>query len=221
MTNTKNILIWTGGALIVVMAILMVIKLAAPSVSSDHEKKVLGKISGGVTSADQVRGNRESKVVLIEYSDYACPACAANEVIISRLVSEYRDQVAFVYRHYPLPYHLHSREAAYAAEAASRQGKFWDLSDVLFAKQGEWAESTDFSVLLSDYVRMIGLDETKLKADMREPTIRAKVENDIKIADEAGLNHTPSYYLNGIEIDNPVSYEEFKKVLDGVLSASS
>ncbi|MEI6494945.1 MAG: thioredoxin domain-containing protein [bacterium] len=220
-TSNSSIFIWTGGALVIVIAVLIIVKMALPSSSSTNPNQAMGKIAGGITNADQVRGNKESKVVLVEYSDYACPACAANEVTVNKLVNDYRDKVAFVYRHFPLPYHIHSKEAAYATEAAARQGKFWDLGDLLFSKQSEWAESTDFPTLLSGYVKTIGLDEVKLKTDMQDSAIKAKVDADVASADAAGLNHTPTYYLNGAEIPNPDTYEEFKQILDNALKTAS
>lgn len=221
MKFSKSIYIWTGAALAVIIVVLTLLKLTGPTTNPDGKDKIMGRISLKIDASDQVRGNRESKVILVEYSDFACPACAANEAMINKLVNDYRDRVAFVYRHFPLPYHIHSFEAARAAEAAGRQGKFWDLADLLFSRQKEWSTSPDFTSLLSDYAKTIGLDEMKFKADMQDPAIKSKIDADIESAKAAGLDHTPTYYLNGVEIINPSSYEEFKKIIDDALQKAN
>lgn len=105
-------------------------------VASDGETKIPNVISPD----DWVQGDRNSKVVLIEYSDFQCPACAAYFPIIKQLNEEFDGKIAFVYRHYPLVnIHPYAEPMARAAEAAGKQGKFWEMYDMIFSKQAEWS----------------------------------------------------------------------------------
>ncbi len=93
-----------------------------------------------VTEADWSKGNLESPVVLLEYSDFQCPACKARGPIIENLLGEFGDHIRFVYRHMPLSsIHNNAQLAAQATEAAGVQGKFWEMHDHLFETQSEWS----------------------------------------------------------------------------------
>jgi protein-disulfide isomerase len=97
--------------------------------------------SGGKTTVppiaeEWVRGSATSTTILVEYSDFQCPACKAYEPLVEQMVAKYGDRVAFVYREFPLyQIHVNADAAARAAEAAGKQGKFWEMHDLLFANQ--------------------------------------------------------------------------------------
>ena len=98
-------------------------------------------LTGG---SDWIRGNGEARAVVVEYSDFQCPACAAYEPVVDRMLEELGDQVVLVYRHYPLTsIHNNAQLAAQAAEAAGLQGKFWEMHDQLFLQQTVWSEVKD------------------------------------------------------------------------------
>lgn len=105
-------------------------------VASDGETKIPNTIN----SDDWIQGNKDSKIVLIEYSDFQCPACASYFPITKKLTEEFSDKIVFVYRHYPLVnIHPYAEPMARAAEAAGKQGKFWEMYELIFANQATWS----------------------------------------------------------------------------------
>lgn len=86
-------------------------------------------------------GPAEAKVTIVEYSDFQCPYCSRSYATVKQLLSDYGDKVRLVYKHYPLSFHANAQKAAEAAECARDQGKFWEMHDLLFEKQTDWANS--------------------------------------------------------------------------------
>lgn len=97
-------------------------------------------IPNTITADDWVKGKKDSKVVLVEYSDFQCPACAAYFPMVEQVMDEYKDKVAFVYRHFPLiSIHPYAEPMARASEAAGKQGKFWEMYQLIFKNQTAWS----------------------------------------------------------------------------------
>ena len=158
------------------------------------------KTNGGI--GDHVRGNLDSKVVVVEYADYECPGCATAANRMEEVYEKYKDKVAFVFRHYPV--HTHATIAAAAAESAGKQGKFWEMSLQLFQNQAEWADenasNSDRVKLFNTYFSAVhpGGSITKFEDGLSDKNIIKKVEFDRKIGDKRShLTETPSFYING------------------------
>lgn len=168
---------------------------------------------------DNVKGNKDAKVVLMEYSDFQCPACKSYYPIIRQLVTEFGGEIAFVYRHFPLTsIHPNAEFAARAAEAAGKQGKFWEMHDLLFEKQGEWASSNDIVKIFADYAILLTLDKEKFDTDWRSKEIKNLVSAQRVHAVKSGLSGTPSFFLNGEQIQNPASLDEFRNIIKQALA---
>src|SRR5581483_190972 len=84
-----------------------------------------------------------TKVTIIEFADFQCPACGQAHPALKQILEEYKGKVTFIYRHFPLPQHQNAILAAKASEAAGEQGKFWEMHDMLYEKQNEWSESNN------------------------------------------------------------------------------
>ena len=96
----------------------------------------MSKLIPPVGEHDHIQGNNKALVTLVEYGDYECPYCGHAYPIIKMLKQLEKDKIKFVYRHFPLSQiHPHAQQAAFAAESASQQGKFWDMHDILFENQ--------------------------------------------------------------------------------------
>ena len=119
--------------------------------------------------------------------------------MLAQLSEKYPDDLRVVFRHFPLNGHPNSLSAAYAAEAATLQGKFHEMSDAIFASQDAWggletAAAEDWFV---EKAGELGLDKDKLRADMQSETVKKVVDDSLNIATTIGLPGTPFLFING------------------------
>lgn len=138
-----------------------------------------------------LKGAPESKVTIVEFSDFECPFCRRAVGPLDKLRAHYN--VALYYKFYPLRHsHPNAEGAARAAWAAHQQGKFWPMHDLLFANQHdlEWA-----SVL--KYAAKAGLDAKKFEADVRSDASKIAVQADEKAGEAAQVDGTPTFFVNG------------------------
>lgn len=164
------------------------------------------------------KGNNESKVVLTEFLDFECEACGAAYPIVKRLVEEYKGDVKFAVRNFPLPGHRNSRTSAHAAEAAAKQGKFWEMHDKLFEGQREWGEKqVPQTEVFVRYAQELGLNLDQFKQDMEDPNIAEKVQKGVDDGNALGVNSTPTFFLNNERVEGIPPYEEFKAKIDAAL----
>jgi protein-disulfide isomerase len=124
---------------------------------------------------------------VIVYGDYECPFCAVLELRLRTA------PVRACFRHFPVAAsHPRARAAAYAAEAAGRQGAFWAMHDALFADQGRledphlWARA-----------ERLGLDLARFDADRRSPEVQSRVRGDLRGGLRAGVVTTPTLFAGG------------------------
>lgn len=179
-------------------------------------------IVDAVNPTDQIFGVPDSKVTLIEYGDFQCPACAQYEPIVQKVRQDYAGKIAFVYRHFPLSQHKNAKITAYASEAAAKQGKFWEMHDLIYDNQNKWANLSNDKTkeTLVEYAKSLGLDAELFEKQMDSSEIKDKVQADNNGGLKAGVNATPTFILNGKKIQ-PRSYDEFKNLIDRELSLSS
>jgi len=201
-----------------ILSIISVIVLAGGVLLMVGERNELAEefalVLSAVSSTDQRKGSEQAKIVIVEYSDFQCPACAAYYPIIKELTRELGDQIVFAYRHFPLrQIHVNADLAARAAEAAGMQGKFWEMHDALFERQKEWAQSPDAKPLFSSYAVFLGLDVGKFNVDVESEKIIQKVEADLAGGMASRVNATPTFFLNGKKLNNPRNYDEFKNTV--------
>ena len=176
-----------------------------------------------VTASDWVRGNENSTVVIVEYSDFQCPACAAYYEVVKKLMDEdFGDKVKFVYRHFPLiETHLTATLAVSASEAAGSQGKFWQMHDKLFENQTTWANNPKAREIFIDYAKELGLNIEEFTKNLDSKEGKEKAINAYKASIKMGLNSTPSFFINGKKIQNPQSYEDFRNIINQSITDNS
>ena len=170
-----------------------------------------------LNESDHSVGNKNAKVTIVEYADFQCPACKAFESITTPLLAEYSDKINFVFKYFPLiQIHQNAILSAEAAEAASKQGKFWEMKKILYEKQDEWANALDAKTKIISYAVSIGLDSKKFEVDLKDKSTEDRVLKDLKEANSLKLNGTPSFIINGIKVDTGKisSVEQFKKYID-------
>lgn len=154
-----------------------------------------------------------SKVTLVEFLDFECEACGAAYPTVKRILGEYEGKITFVVRNFPL--HGNSVLAAKSAEAAGEQGKFWEMYSKLFENQREWGEKqTPQTELFRKYAEEIGLDMTTFNTVISSAKYEDKIDRDKKDGISAGVQGTPTFYLNGKVVRGVPSYETLKQLID-------
>lgn len=142
---------------------------------------------------DHIRGPVDASLTIVEYLDFECPFCAKATGMWRDVHDHFGDRVRYVARHLPLDdYHPHARRAAVASEAAARQGRFWEMHDVLFANQAR-LEVED----LRRYAGDLDLDLDRFDADCDDESLAQHVEDDERSALDSGARGTPTFFLNG------------------------
>jgi len=211
---TKRVALWAGILVLLGGGIFGMVRLASrsPSPASPPLSSV-----GAISESDWFLGSKNSKVALIEYSDFQCPACKYYHSFIKDLNYEFGEKITFAYRHFPLPQHENAKPASYAAEAAGKQGKFWEMHDLIFENQDRWSSEENTEDLFVNYASGLGLDIEQFKKDIGSETIIDKVNNDFQSGQQARISGTPTFFLNGKKIDNPRDYDEFKKLIEDAL----
>ncbi len=159
---------------------------------------------------DPYLGSKGAKVVVIEFSDFECPACKRAEPVVKQLNAYYKDRILFVYRDFPI-YQAHpfAQRAAEAAQCAFEQGKFWEMHDKLFENQ----DALDVSSL-KRYAREIGLDGASFDSCFDSRKYQSEVEKDANDGVNAGVKGTPTFFINGKQFTGGRSLEEFRKIID-------
>lgn len=159
------------------------------------------------------------KVTLEEFSDFQCPACAAAAPIVSELKKKYGDKLEIIFNDYPLLYHKWAKKASEAAALASDQGKFWEYHDLLFERQQEWSQSSDATVFFKEYAKELGLDAEKFNKSLDSGEKEGYVNEKIKKGEEAGVDATPTFYLNGKKLSSYKTWNEFIQKIEKELNA--
>lgn len=159
------------------------------------------------------KGNPKAKVVLVEFSDFQCPACLSVKPTVDSIIAKHKDSIIFAYRHFPLDQHPFARKAAQAAEAAGTQGKFWEMYDLLFANQLKFSDT-----IFSELAKQLGLDMSKFEEDMKSSTLTNRIGNDQADGTRFGVNSTPSFFLNGKKLELS-SFDDLAKAVDDAIAA--
>jgi len=172
-----------------------------------------------ISESDWVKGAKTQKIVLIEYSDFQCPACGAYYPVIKQVVEEFGENIAFVYRHFPLrQIHKNAELAAQAAEAAGKQNKFWEMHDMIFENQKEWSNERNAKEFFVRYASALDLNKEQFAADFGSKEIKNKINADYQSGLRFNVNATPTFFLNGEKLQSPRNYEDFKSLIQGAIS---
>lgn len=168
------------------------------------------------------RGHPKAPVTLEEFGDFACPPCGRIAGPVHALERAYPQQLQSIFREFPLAVHPHALAAAYAAEAAGLQGKFWEMHDLLYREQRIWSEAAGADQLFSSYARLLGLDLALFEKDRKGETVRARVAADQKRAAALGVTITPSIFINGKLMTGPeLSPSGLRAAVDAALAAKA
>ncbi len=156
-----------------------------------------------------IKGPKNAPITIVEFSEFQCPFCKRGTLTMHSIMKEYDGKVNWVFKHLPLPFHPHAKSASIAALAAGEQGKFWEMHDKLFENQSTLGEN-----LYLKLAKDLKLDMAKFKADLKTLKLSKKVEEDLALAKELGINGTPGYFINGVQIKGAQPLPVFKSIID-------
>jgi protein-disulfide isomerase len=169
-----------------------------------------------------VRGKATAPVTLVEFGDYECPSCGYYYPIVEELLRRYPDKVKLEFHHYPLiQMHAHALAAAMAAEAAGDQGKYWEMHDMLYKNQPQWARNPNPESQFLAYAADLGLDANKFMRSLKSPDVEKRILEDIQRGSAAKVEGTPTFYINGQSINPlPMGVDEFAAIINGTPQAA-
>ena len=207
----KKATIWGGLILASVagLALLIILAQRGGTPQTPIEKANLPP----VTEADITSGKAEGNVVLIEYADFQCPACATYNPMLKTLEGEYPDNLKIVYRIFPLNTHKNAEPSARAAYAAWKMGNFVDMKDLLYENQGDWSGENDPTTIFIEYAKDIGLNSSDFEKVMKSKEAKNFVSEDKAEAVNLGLNATPSFFLGKKQIF-PRNIDDFRILIN-------
>lgn len=205
-----------------IVAVIVVVLVGVFILTSDKKDE-----SGGSTAAasNHVKGEGSTGVTLVEYGDFQCVYCAAYYPTIQQVLESYGDQIKFQFVNFPITnIHQNAYAASRAAEAAGKQGKYWEMYDLLFqnSQQGSgWTASNAPTTFFERYATQIGLDIEKFKTDSNSSAVNDIIRSDMTKGEDAGVEGTPTFFLDGKKVTIGNTADDFKKVIDEAIKAKS
>lgn len=157
-----------------------------------------------------VKGNKNAKVTIVEFSEFQCPFCKKGAGTVDKVVKKYGSKVKLVFKHFPLAFHTEAKNAGVAAECAGEQNKFWKMYDKLFGNQDEITKDDG----IKNIAKKAGLDMKKFEECIKADRGAKKIENDMELAGKLGINSVPTFFINGVVLQGAQPIEEFSKVID-------
>lgn len=161
------------------------------------------------TAGSPERGPAGAKLTLVEFSDFQCPYCALAVGKLDAVLAAYPGKIKLIFKQFPLDTHSHAALASAAAIAAHQQGKFWPMHDALFAHRSDLSRA---GILAA--ARTVGLDMKRFEADWASTQTRQTVLRDMADGDKAGVEGTPTVFINGRKYNKPLDLPEIRKYLD-------
>ncbi len=161
---------------------------------------------------DMIKGNTTDPLVtIVEFSEFQCPYCVKGMTVVNEIMKNHSKDVRFVFKHLPLNFHPQAEPAARAALAAGKQGKFWEMHDLLFERQKELKTNKD---LFNQLAKQLGLNMGKFETDMNDPALAAQIKADMALASKVGARGTPNFFVNGVQIVGARPYPSFKAEIE-------
>lgn len=159
-------------------------------------------------SDSPVKGSDSPLVTIVEFADFQCPHCARSVPLYRRVLSEYGDQVRWVFKHLPLSFHPQAMTAAQASMAAHAQGQFWEYHDKLFKNQRQLSEKD-----LVARAGELGLDLERFRGDLTGKIHEKGVKEDMELAKKLKVQGTPNFFINGRHFMGAMRFSRMKKVI--------
>ncbi len=173
-----------------------------------------------VKSSDYIRGSAEAPVTVVTYTDLECPYCKTFHPSMEQVMNEYPGQVRWIYRHFPLSFHVNAQKEAEGAECAGKLGgaeAYWEFIDKIFERTT--SNGTGFALAdLYPLAAEVGVSESRFRTCLDQGEMASKVSGDLQEGSGYGVQGTPTSFVNGLPVEGAVPYEQLKAVIDQVLA---
>ena len=168
----------------------------SPTEVTSTEQASTLSLKKGLRENGHTIGDPSAKVVVVEFFDPECEACSAFHPVIKEVLKDFQNEVFFQARY--MLYHGNSHNAAMALEAAGLQGKYWELHDMLFEKQGEWSHKKESAnSYFIQYAKDLKLDIKRFEEDLINENSKNILKVDIAEGESFGVRGTPTFFING------------------------
>lgn len=201
--------------LAVIIAIILVF-VGVVVVTNNKSSNSSSKKSGGGTLTQHIEGKGTTGVTLTEYGDYQCPYCEQYYSTVKQVQAEFGDQIKFQFRNFPLvSLHRNAFAAARAAEAASLQGKFWQMHDALYEPSNwqVWTGASDPSSNFVQLAQQLGLNVNRFKTDFASDQVNGLINADMAEGNKLGIDGTPTFFVDSKQVQIANNLSDFEKVI--------
>lgn len=194
------------------------------------DAQITDKVQQGVANARKVHtfslegrpseGSATATATLVEFFDFECPHCKLMAEIVAKVSASHKAELQVVHKQFPLASHRNSPRASVAALAAHKQGRYWEFHDALFANQAELSAADDPATLFEKFAKEAGLNLTKFNADLNDPALAKMVADDRAEGETAGIDATPTLYLNGVKLTDAHTEEDLIRIIESKLGGA-
>lgn len=185
----------------IVTTLILIVGVAVVFSGSDSDSGRYVEVGTLIEGAQNTQGDPEAKVVIVEFSDFQCPACQGAETFVDAVREQYSDQIFLVYHHFPLiQIHPYAMIAAQFAELAADEGKFWPAHDLLFSRQEEWSSLRSEDEVLAQfesYLSELDIDKTDFSSRIQSKEIKDRVNGELSLSQQLNISATPTFFVNG------------------------
>lgn len=198
----------------------IVIVLVGIFVLTGDKSDNTNKNTSGDAATSHIKGQSTTGVKLVVFGDYQCPYCTLYHPTIKQVTEEYGDKISVQFVNFPLPsLHQNAFAAARAAEAADKQGKFWEMYDLIYTNSDPngangWVSSKSPSTFFNQYAAQLKLNMDQFKKDYASSAVNDAINADMSKGNKLGIEGTPAFLVNGKKVTIQNTVEDFKKVLD-------
>lgn len=211
-----------GGLLVIVIIFVIMVVYYYYQIKAGKFVPLAFNNTGQVATSDQsfnklliplgspTIGGANAKVVIVEFSDFNCPASKEAYSVVREIADEYKDKIQVVYRDFPAQ--QGSDILALVGRCANEQNKFWPIYDKLFQNQGQ----TSLANLVS-YANQVGLDIKQFSQCLADKKYQAVMEQDLRDGATLGVSKTPTFFINGNKVEGAIPKATFEKIIDGIL----
>jgi protein-disulfide isomerase len=205
--------------IIIIVLVVVAIITGAMFLGKDSETVV------DATGSNNWYGQENGVITLTEYADFQCPACAQFAPLVSQVKEQFKDQIRFEFKHFPLvQIHPNATSAHRAAQAAANQNKFWEMHDLLYQNQNSWSSVSSPATTFETYAQQINLNLDTYKTDYESGDVLSIINADIAEGKNLGVAGTPTFFIDGKKIEDTesiASVDGFTKVIQDAIDAKN